>query len=265
MLRNMNQVSAGKRICGTPKTGVLGSLIPALGDAGAAYAYKSLSLPADNTSEIRGRIVTFPSTGTLFADEDTSFTFSGAPDGQYSFQFQLSVFSVDIGPVVTVPLSVGPVSVQVAATTDSVIFTGGANPLVISTVAAVTDDATFSGSAFVAGSSNLVNFAVPTDSVIFTGNAASGVAATFNATTDDTSYTGVTTISGAPIAANIVAVMDSTVFTGSSIVPALVIITATTDDCIFSGRTKNIQIKNGVYRDVTMFLKSSGYYSQVTP
>lgn len=107
--RNLNYSVGGKRILGTPKTGVLGSLIPSSGDNGAGYAYNDLSLPADAGKEIRGRITTWPASGTLYAYEDTSFTFT-APDGTYSFQYQLYVDGVATGSPVTVTLQVGPVT-----------------------------------------------------------------------------------------------------------------------------------------------------------
>jgi len=108
MLRNLNQSASGNRICGTPKTGVLGALIPATGDHGAGYAYNDISA-ADYTKEVRGKIVTWPVTGTLTAYEDTSFEFT-APDGTYSFEYQLYVDGVATGPPVTVTLQVGPVT-----------------------------------------------------------------------------------------------------------------------------------------------------------
>lgn len=104
MLRNLNQVASGQRICGTPKSGVLGSLIPATGESGAGYAYNDLTLPADNDKEIRGKITRWPTLGSLFAFEDTSFTYDGLTD---SFDYQLAVDGVEVGSPVTVTLLVG--------------------------------------------------------------------------------------------------------------------------------------------------------------
>lgn len=127
MLRNLNQSSGGQRVCGTPKSGVLGSLIPSTGDNGAGYTYNDLSLPADNTKEICGRITSWPSAGTLTAYEDTSFEFSGAPDGVYSFQYQLYVDGVAVGPPASVGLTVGYIaaSATFAVTTADTVFSGG--------------------------------------------------------------------------------------------------------------------------------------------
>lgn len=97
---------AGSLVIGDVGLGVLGSEIPSTGDHGAGYAYNDLDLPTDANKEICGRITTWPSAGTLFAYEDTSFEFSG-PDGTYSFQYQLYVDGVATGSPVTVTLQVG--------------------------------------------------------------------------------------------------------------------------------------------------------------
>ena len=100
------ELISGALLIGETGLGVLGSAIPATGDNGAGYAYNDLSLPADNSKEICGRITTWPSAGTLFAYEDTSFDFT-APDGAYSFQYQLYVDGVATGSPTTVNLQVG--------------------------------------------------------------------------------------------------------------------------------------------------------------
>lgn len=100
---------SGALLIGNTGLGVIGSLIPSEGDNGAALAYNDLSLPADADKEIRIEILTRPSAGTLFVNEDTSFTFSG-PDGAYSFSYRLYVDGVATGSPVTVSLSVGLVT-----------------------------------------------------------------------------------------------------------------------------------------------------------
>lgn len=107
MLRNLNRSLPRGRICGTPHSGILGSLISSTGDNGAAYTYNDLSLPADASSEICGQITAWPSAGTLFAYEDTSFSFTSAPDGAYTFQYQLYVNGVATGSPETVFITVG--------------------------------------------------------------------------------------------------------------------------------------------------------------
>lgn len=97
----------GAFVVGDDGLGVLGSEIPGTGDAGSGYAYNDLSLPADANKEICGRITTWPSAGTLYAYEDTSFTFIGAPKGVYTFQYQLYVDGVATGSPTTVTMTVG--------------------------------------------------------------------------------------------------------------------------------------------------------------
>lgn len=84
------------------------------GAYGAGYAYNDLDLPTDNGKEICGRITSQPSAGTLYANEDTSFTFSGASDGVYTFNYQLYVDGVSTGSPTTVTLYVGAISCSVA-------------------------------------------------------------------------------------------------------------------------------------------------------
>lgn len=98
---------SGALVIGDTGLGVLGSDIPSTGDNGAGYAYNDLSLPADANKEICGRITTWPSAGTLFAYEDTSFEFFGAPDGTYTFEYQLYVDGVATGSPQTVTLQIG--------------------------------------------------------------------------------------------------------------------------------------------------------------
>lgn len=95
----------GAVVCGNVGLGVLGSEIPSSGDQGAGFVYADLSLPADASKEIRGLITTWPTAGTLFANEDTSFTFD-APDGSYSFTYSLFVDGVNVGSA-TALLTVG--------------------------------------------------------------------------------------------------------------------------------------------------------------
>jgi len=155
MLRNLNQSSGGKRVLGTPKTGVLGSLIPATGDNGPGYAYNSLSLPADAGKEICGTITTWPASGSLHAYEDTSYEFSGAADGSYWFEWQLKVNGVATGSPVRAWLQVGPAYAGVTATADDAVFSGGATiagVLASVSIAATTDDAVFAGGAAPGGS-----------------------------------------------------------------------------------------------------------------
>jgi hypothetical protein len=217
MLRNLNQSSGGQRVCGTPKSGVLGSLIPSTGDNGAGYTYNDLSLPADNTKEICGRITSWPSAGTLTAYEDTSFEFSGAPDGAYAFQYQLYVDGVAVGSPSTVSLSVGTASAQFSVTTDSPVFSGSASTSSSAIFNILIDDAIFAGGAIVSGAPNEASFAVTTDDVVFSGGAyvLTPATASFNVTT------------------------DSAVASFSAAVSAIVSFAATTADAVFYGQARS--------------------------
>lgn len=87
--------------------GVLGSSIPSTGANGPGFAYNDLALPADASKEICGRITTWPTNGTLYAYEDTSFTYSRVGNGIDSFQYQLYVDGAPIGSPQTVTLQIG--------------------------------------------------------------------------------------------------------------------------------------------------------------
>lgn len=142
---------SGALVVGNRGLGVLGSAVPSTGDNGAGYLYNDLSLPADASKEVRGLILTQPSAGTLYAYEDSSFEFTGAPDGSYTFTYRLYVDGADTG-VGTVNLQVGSPVAAVSATTALPSFSGSAS--VDGTPATVTISATtalpaFSGSASV--------------------------------------------------------------------------------------------------------------------
>lgn len=128
---------SGCVLIGDTGGGVLGSSIPSGGIDGAGYVYNDLSLPADAGKEICGRITTWPSAGALFANEDTSFTFS-APDGTYTFQYQLYVDYVAVGSPATVTINVGGGSVTVNGQTlnaTASLLAGNATGQVNATVA----------------------------------------------------------------------------------------------------------------------------------
>lgn len=111
MLRNLNQSSARGRICGTPRVGVRGDLIPATGDDGEAYAYQSVvNRPGYQTKFYRGRITGWPAGLNLFAYEDTSFIAS-APDGTYEVPWTFYEDGTEIGTA-TITLVVGETTVS---------------------------------------------------------------------------------------------------------------------------------------------------------
>jgi len=101
---------SGCLLIGNTGLGVRAEDIPASGDSGASFLYSDVTLPADNGKEICGRITTLPSAGDFVAYEDGAFQFSNAPDGSYSFGYQLYVDGVAIGQPVTVSLVVGAIN-----------------------------------------------------------------------------------------------------------------------------------------------------------
>ena len=115
---------SGAHIYGDAGLGVIGSLIPATGDNGAGYTYNDLSLPADNAKEICGRITTWPSNGTLFAYEDTSFEYTALSDGTDSFQYQLYVDGAAVGSPTTVTLLTGSAPGTITASLGTATASG---------------------------------------------------------------------------------------------------------------------------------------------
>lgn len=161
----------GALVIGGTGLGVLAEHIPSDGDDGGSYLYNDLSLPADAGKEICGRITTWPSAGTLFAYENGAFEFSGAPDGDYTFTYQLYVDGVASGAG-TVSLQVGLAggTVSIHAVADDAVFSGGAFSIPPSgaVIHASTDDSVFSGSVRV---SPRFTVSVTTDDAIFSGSA----------------------------------------------------------------------------------------------
>lgn len=135
---------SGALVVGNRGLGVIGSAIPSSGANGPGYIYNDLALPADNSKEYQGLIGTPPTGGTFFAYEDSSFDFT-APNGTYSFLYQLfedgiskgtATSTITIGGVAdtTVPVMTGALSftnitssgfqVNYSAATDNVGVTG---------------------------------------------------------------------------------------------------------------------------------------------
>lgn len=118
---------AGKAVYGRPTIGYLGSEIPSSGTSGPGFIYPDLNLPADAGKKYRGQIIAWPSAGVLEADEDTSFVFSGAPDGAYTFTYRLWEDGVDRGTAV-VTLNIGTSGATANGTTvtaTATLLSGG--------------------------------------------------------------------------------------------------------------------------------------------
>ena len=120
--RHDTSLIANAYVFGVGGLGVLGSAIPSDGDHGAGYAYNDLTLPADANKEIRGEILTVPSSGSFFAYEDTSFELDGAVDGTYTFSYRLYVDGADLGTA-TATIVVGVVNGLATASIVAITLT----------------------------------------------------------------------------------------------------------------------------------------------
>ena len=160
---------SGAIVCGDRGLGVLADDIPSDGDNGGSFLFNDISLPADSSKEICGRITTWPSAGTLYAYEDGSFEFSDAPDGICSFQYQLYVDGAASGTG-TVSLQVGASTVTISATAANATFSGAAGSGAAVSIDAVADASIFSGGAVsIPASSGLIS--ATTDAAKFSGMA----------------------------------------------------------------------------------------------
>jgi hypothetical protein len=87
--------------------GVPSAEIPSTGDSGAGYLYNDISAQsAQPTDEMRGQILTWPSAGVFAVNEDSSFLFTGAPDGAYAATYRGYKNGVSYGDY-TITLQVG--------------------------------------------------------------------------------------------------------------------------------------------------------------
>lgn len=101
MLRNLNQRSSGRRICGTSHSGTKGSLIP------AGSAIRNLATPADDNKEYKLRLLTWPASGSLFMYEDGSSVFIPTVNGTFTATGQIAENGIDIGSPVTITYQSG--------------------------------------------------------------------------------------------------------------------------------------------------------------
>lgn len=185
MNRNMNQAFSGKRLLTTPKVGVLATLIPSTGTHGAAYAYNDLVFPADNNKLVRGFILTMPASGTMLANDDTSFTFSGAVDGSHTFTYELFLDDVSQGTA-TGFIQVGGAAGAITITLDPITVNASASSAGAApgsaTIAITLDNGTFSMSAL---GTNETVFNVTLDNGILSASASSGTSSSANIVLSD--------------------------------------------------------------------------------
>lgn len=103
----------GAIVVGNRGLGVTGATIranTAIGTNGSGYLYNDWDDSEDDNKEFRGEIISFPSDGTLTANEDGSFSLVDAVDGSYSFTYRLYVDGVDLGTAV-VSMNIGNITV----------------------------------------------------------------------------------------------------------------------------------------------------------
>lgn len=112
-----------------PFTGYLGSSLPIIGDNGGSIILNDGVI--NPNSRYRAKVTSFPSAGDLDIEMDGSFTFSNAPDGQYTFTYVLYEDGVLIedggGPIeatVTLNVSNTPINYTLVAEAGTLTFTG---------------------------------------------------------------------------------------------------------------------------------------------
>lgn len=111
MLRNLNLLApSGTRILGIPQVGVRGDAVPAWGEDGPSLLYDDITLPGEAADLFRSEITVWPSSGNLFVYEDSSFSFTGAPDGAYTIGYRIWKNNVRAGTNSTADIVVGNVA-----------------------------------------------------------------------------------------------------------------------------------------------------------
>lgn len=103
-----NQLIAGRCVVTEyPSHGIQAQNVPATGDSGAGYLYNDIAeYSFAATDELRGQILTLPAAGTFTPYEDSSFSFTGAPDGVYTFTYRGFRNGVSYGDY-TVTMTIG--------------------------------------------------------------------------------------------------------------------------------------------------------------
>lgn len=153
------ELISGAYVVGDTGLGVVGADVPASGEHGPSFLYNDLALPADAGKEVRGLIVTPPSSGSLFAHEDGSFEFTGSSAGAYSFTYRLFVDGADMGTAsASFTVGAGGITASVSGSglvaysgTAAVVASIGSGSSVTAAVAAA-GSVSYTGAAAVAAS-----------------------------------------------------------------------------------------------------------------
>lgn len=133
-----NQLIAGRCVVTQyPGHGIQAQNIPSTGENGAGYLYNDISAQgAASTDELRGQILTLPAAGTFTPYEDSSFSFTGAPDGIYTFTYRGFRNGVSYGDY-TVTMSIGSQSTTVAFTMPQMTVAASGNVVAVGNSASV--------------------------------------------------------------------------------------------------------------------------------
>ena len=128
-----NQLIAGRCVVTQyPGHGIQAQNVPATGSNGVGYLYNDIAAQgAAATDELRGQILTLPAAGTFTPYEDSSFSFTGAPDGVYTFTYRGFRNGVSYGDY-TVTMSIGGNEYQLDADGGLFSYSGGAATLTYS-------------------------------------------------------------------------------------------------------------------------------------
>jgi len=107
----------GAVVMGVTGLGVLGSQVPATGPGGfPPFGFEDIEA-ADLDAEVSWEILDLPEAGTLEVFEDSSFLFTGAPPGTYSFHARPRRWGQPL-PVKLVVIVVGAEQASVSARLD---------------------------------------------------------------------------------------------------------------------------------------------------
>lgn len=133
-----NQLIAGRCVVTQyPGHGIRAQNVPAVGENGAGYLYNDIAAQgAAATDEMRGQILTLPAAGTFTPYEDSSFSFTSAPDGVYTFTYRGFRNGVTYGDY-TVTMTIGS-----TATNYDI---GGTSTLTLAAAGAVSRNTSVSG------------------------------------------------------------------------------------------------------------------------
>lgn len=106
--------------------GVLGSAIrsgTSTGPHGSGYLYNDWQGPSDDPVEMRGLVITPPASGVFVAQEDGSFTLTGAADGVWTFTYRLYADGVDRSLATSI-ITIGSGSTTSATVSVAAVETG---------------------------------------------------------------------------------------------------------------------------------------------